>query len=188
MTTDWYREVLHRLPVGAHMLDVGIGTGAALARCAEQVRAKDLTVTGLDIDADYFERCVREVAKAGLVDRVTPLLASVYDHRGGPYEAVYFSASLMLLPDPVAAIEHVAAQLRPDGRIYATQTFQHRRSPLLERVKPLAKRVTTIEFGRVTYEDEFRRTFADAGMELLELHTMSRNRNNSFRLAVATPA
>ena len=57
MTTDWYREVLVRLPDGARLLDVGIGTGAALARCADVVRTKRLDVVGLDIDADYLERC-----------------------------------------------------------------------------------------------------------------------------------
>ena len=50
MTSDWYREVLDRLPDGARVLDVGIGTGAALARCADLVRAKRLQIVGLDID------------------------------------------------------------------------------------------------------------------------------------------
>jgi len=185
MTSDWYRQVLLRLPEGARVLDVGIGTGAAMARCADLVRSKDLTVVGLDIDADYVQRCHRELAKAGLSDRVEPLLASVYDHEGGPYDAVYFSASLMLLPDPVAAITHVAAQLAPAGRVFATQTFQRRRSRLMERAKPMIRHVTTIDFGRVTYEDDFRACMAAAGVELMELHTMSATRYLSHQLAVA---
>jgi SAM-dependent methyltransferase len=185
MTTDWYREVLGRLPAGARVLDVGIGTGAALAGCADLVRAKRLEVVGLDIDADYLERCGVEMARAGLSGQVTPVLSSVYDHRDGPYDAIYFSASLMLLPDPARAIAHVAEQLSPDGRLFSTQTFHHRRSPLLERAKPLIHRVTTIHFGRVTYEDEFRRAFADAGVDLVELITMSGTRWSSYRLAVA---
>ncbi len=185
MTTDWYREVLGRLPQGARVLDVGIGTGAAMARCADLVQAKELTVTGLDIDPDYVERCHREIARAGLAQRVEPRLASVYDHHGGPYDAVYFSASLMLLPDPAAAIAHVAAQLAPGGRLFATQTFQRRRSRLMERAKPMIRHVTTIDFGRVTYEDDFRTCMSDAGVDLMELHTMSATRFLSHRLAVA---
>lgn len=188
MTSDWYREVLARLPEGARVLDVGIGTGAAMARCADLVRAKDLTVVGIDIDADYVERCHRELARSGLSDRVSPLLASVYDHEGGPYDAVYFSASLMLLPDPAAAITHVAAQLAPGGRVFATQTFQRRRSRLMERAKPMIRHVTTIDFGRVTYEDDFRACLDAAGVELMELHTMSATRYLSHRLAVARAA
>lgn len=188
MTTSWYREVLNRVPDRSRMLDVGIGTGAALAGCAELVQAKDLRVTGLDIDPDYLQRCVRNLAGAGLTERVRSRLESVYDHVGGPYDAVYFSASLMLLPDPVAAIAHTAALLAPGGRIYATQTFQHRRSPVLEWAKPLVRHITTIEFGRVTYEDDFRRSFADAGVELEEMHTMRSTRRTSYRLAVGRPA
>jgi ubiquinone/menaquinone biosynthesis C-methylase UbiE len=185
MTSTWYRQVLARLPRGARMLDVGIGTGAALARCADVVRVKELSVVGLDIDPDYLACCRAALERAGLTGHVTPVLGSVYDHRGGPYDAVYFSASLMLLPDPAAAIAHVASLLAPDGRLYATQTFHHHRSPLLEWAKPLAQHVTTIHFGRVTYEHEFRKAFADAGVELEELTTMRSTRHSSYRLAVA---
>lgn len=187
MTASWYRQVLGRLPDSARLLDVGIGTGAALGRCADVVRAKRLSVVGLDIDRDYLARCRAELNRAGLAGHVTPVLGSVYDHRGGPYDAVYFSASLMLLPDPVAAISHVASLLAPGGRVFCTQTFQHRRSPLLERAKPLAQHLTTIQFGRVTYENEFRKAFADAGVELEELTTMRSTRRWSYRLAVARP-
>jgi len=188
MTTDWYREVLSRIPDGSRVLDVGIGTGAALAHSAATVVEKDLEVVGLDIDADYLGRCRKEVAKAGLAGRVTPLLASVYDHDDGPYDAVYFSASLMLLPDPVAAIAHVSRLLAPGGRLFATQTFHHKRSRLIEWGKPLLQHVTTIEFGRVTYEDEFRQAFSAAGAEIVELSVLDESRLHSYRLAVAVAA
>lgn len=187
LTTGWYRAVLERLPHGAAVLDVGIGTGTSLVRCAEQVRAKNLQFTGLDIDRDYLSRCVEEVTRADLDAHVTPVLESVYDHRGGPYDAAYFSASLMLLPDPVAALRHVTGLLAPGGRMYFTQTFHHARSPLRERFKPLLRHVVTIDFGRVTYEDEFRGVVADAGLELRELVTLGSTRTSSYRLAVATP-
>jgi SAM-dependent methyltransferase len=185
MTSDWYRAVLSRLPKGARVLDVGIGTGAALARSADLVRAKKLEIVGLDIDPDYLRRCRAELLRAGLAGQVEPVFSSVYDHRGGPYDAVYFSASLMLLPDPAAAIAHVAQLVAPDGRVFATQTFQHRRSPLLEWVKPMVRHLTTIQFGRVTYEEEFRRAFAEAGVDLVELVTLRGRRHYSYRLAVA---
>lgn len=187
MTSGWYREVFSRLSPGTRLLDVGIGTGAALVRCADLVRERELSIVGLDVDADYLVRCESELRRAGL-DRVEPVLQSVYDHRGGPYDAAYFSASLMLLPDPAEAIRHVASLLRPGAMLYATQTFQLRRSRLAERGKPLIRHLTTIEFGRVTYEDEFRACLADAGAELIELHTMRATRHLAYRLAVARPA
>lgn len=187
LTAGWYRAVFDRLPRGARILDVGIGTGHALARGADRIRDKDLRVTGLDIDRDYLARCVEEMRRAGLSGQVTPLLESVYDHRGGPYDAAYFSASLMLLPDPVAALRHVSGLLAPGGQLFFTQTFHHRRSPLREKVKPLIRHVTTIDFGTVTYEDDFRRVLAAAGLEVVELVTLGVTRASSYRLAVAVP-
>lgn len=186
MTSGWYREVLTRLPRGTRLLDVGIGTGAALVRCADLVRERQLSVVGIDVDADYLARCLRAVRDAGLT-AVSARLESVYDHRGGPYDAAYFSASLMLLPDPAAAVRRVASLLRPGGTLYATQTFQARRSRLAERAKPLIRYVTTVEFGRVTYEDDFRACLVDAGVELAELYTMAATRHFAYRLAVARP-
>jgi ubiquinone/menaquinone biosynthesis C-methylase UbiE len=188
LTTGWYRAVLDRLPYGAAVLDVGIGTGTSLVRCAEQVRAKNLQFTGLDIDRDYHARCVDEVARADLGAHVTPLLESVYDHHGGPYDAAYFSASLMLLPDPVAALRHVTSRLAPGGHLYLTQTFHHTRSPLREKLKPLLRHVVTIDFGRVTYEDEFRAVVVDAGLTLAEFVTLDTTRGSSYCLVVARPA
>lgn len=188
LTSGWYREVLARLPEGAWLLDVGIGTGGAVARSAKLVRAKDIRILGLDIDRDYLTRCEHVLIRTGLSKHVTPCLASVYDHCGGPYDGIYFSASLMLLPDPVNAIKHVASQLAPGGWIFFTQTFHHGRSPLIEKVKPMLHHVTTIHFGRVTYEDDFRQVLADAGLELVEFFTMGSTRRASYRLAVARPA
>jgi SAM-dependent methyltransferase len=190
LTTSWYGAVLQRLPAGSCLLDVGIGTGGALLAHADRLRGQDLRVTGVDIDADYVARCAHEVERHGVADRVDVRLESVYDHCGGPYDAAYFSGSFMLLPDPPAAVRHVATLLVPGGRMYFTQTFEHRRSPVLEMVKPLLRRITTVDFGRVTYEAEFRRALAQAGAECEEQVVLHGGRRRSALLVVvrARPA
>lgn len=187
LTTSWYAAVLDRVPDGSRILDVGIGTGGALVANGHTLRHKDLHVTGIDIDRDYIERCRRLVAEHRLEDRVLARLESVYDHRSGPYEAVYFSASFMLLPDPRRALDHVGAMLTPDGRLYFTQTFENERSALIERVKPMLRTLTTIDFGRVTYEDDFRAELDAARIELLEMSRLGGTRSRSYHIAVARP-
>jgi len=188
LTTRWYQQVLGRLPEGAHLLDVGIGTGGALAKNASLLDERDLRVTGVDIDPDYVKKAQRRMSDAGLSSRVDVRLESIYDHRGGPYDAVYFSASFMLLPEPAAALEHVSELLAEGGRIYFTQTFQDRPSRVMERVKPMLKRATTIDFGRVTYEADFRQVVAKGGVALEELSVMGRRGPRSYRLAVGVPS
>lgn len=187
MTATWYEAVLERLSPGCRLLDVGIGTGSALLTHSERIRADDLHVTGIDIDAAYVAQCRQTVEDRGMSDRIETKLESVYDHRGGPYDAVYFSASFMLLPDPPAALRHVQDQLSPGGRIYFTQTFEHARSRMLETVKPLLRWVTTIDFGRVTYESEFDAALATAGVEVVERQTLHAGRRRSAVMTVARP-
>nr|MBS0021882.1 class I SAM-dependent methyltransferase [Gammaproteobacteria bacterium] len=185
LTPRWYREVLARLPVGAHILDVGIGTGGAIARNVDLIRAKDLHILGLDVDADYLKQCNKAIYNAGLAERVVTRLESIYEHQGGPYDAVYFSASFPLLPDPVRALQHASTLMVPGNPIFFTQTFHHKKSKLLEKLKPMLHRFTTMHFGRVTYEEDFRRVLDEAGLELDELATMGRHtQHSSFRLAV----
>lgn len=190
LTSRWYRAVLERLPQGARLLDIGVGTAGALCRNADLVRNRELSVLGIDIDADYVSKAERAVRKAALAERVEIRLQSVYDCTDGPFDAAYFSASFMLLPDPAAALSQILGQLTPDGRVYFTQTFQERPSPLMERAKPLLKKLTTIDFGTVTYEADFRETTARGGLELLELVELGRTGSRSYRMAIgrrATP-
>jgi len=187
LTIDWYRAVLERLPRHAVVLDVGIGTGSAMVANAELIRSKQLQILGLDIDLDYINRCRRAIAKAGLQEYMQVRWESVYDHSGGPYDAIYFSGSFMLLPDPVGALRHVLPQLTPEGRVYFTQTFHEQHSPLAEKIKPLLHKVTTIHFGQVTYLWDFSRVVAEAGAQITDMVLMKKMRNTSFRLIEVAP-
>lgn len=187
LTARWYREVLKRLPEHAELLDIGVGTAGALARNAELLWSRRLRVTGIDIDAEYITRARQRIHEAGLDGAVRVALESVYDHCGGPYDVAYFSASFMLLDRPEEALRHVASLLKPDGLILFTQTFNDRRSRLVEIAKPLLVKLTTVEFGRVTYEDEFLRCLNAGGLTLKELVVMNASAGHSFRLAVAAP-
>lgn len=188
MTAAWYRAVLERLPQGCRLLDVGIGTGAALLANAPLLVAREVTVTGVDIDAAYLARCRHAVARRGLAERIRVRCEPIEGHRGGPYDAVYFSGSFMLLGDPAAVLRHVSGLLAPGGRLYFTQTFEHERAPLLERAKPLLRRLTTVDFGRVTYEAAFRETLAAAAVAIETVERLSAGRRRSARLVVARQA
>ena len=187
LTARWYAAVLEQLPAGAHVLDVGVGTAGALLANAGQLRERDLRVTGVDIDGDYIERARRRVAASAVADRVTLRHESVYDHHGGPYDAVYFSASFMLLPEPERALRHGCKLLRPGGRLVFTQTIQRRRAPWLERLKPMLRRLTSIDFGRVTYEEPFRAQLRAAGLELERFETLAEHGGRASCLVLARP-
>jgi hypothetical protein len=80
--------------------------------------------------------------ESGLSERLQCIHASVYDDNLGQqlakidassksndcrdFDAVYFSGSISLMPDPVAALHATAKLLKAGGKIYVTQTFQRR--------------------------------------------------------------
>jgi 2-polyprenyl-3-methyl-5-hydroxy-6-metoxy-1,4-benzoquinol methylase len=187
LTSRWYAEVLRRVPESAALLDVGIGTAGALLANADVVKRKGLRVTGIDIDADYVDRARQRLRNSTLTDSAEVRFESVSDHQGGPYDAVYFSGSFMLLPEPEQALRHCGALLNPGGRIFFTQTFQKQPARWMEVLKPLLKRVTSIDFGRVTYEDNFRAQIRAAGLELEEFTTLAHHGSRASCIAVARP-
>jgi len=176
LTSHWYAEVLERVPEGAALLDVGIGTAGALLSNADLVRQKDLRVTGIDIDAEYAETARRRLGDSLLREHVSVRLESVYDHQGGPYDAICFSGSLMLLPEPEAALRHCRGLLGPDGRIYLTLTIEMHPSRWMELIKPRLKWLTSIDFGVVTYEERLRGQLTAAGLELEEFTILAHQR------------
>ncbi|KAH9109471.1 hypothetical protein AeMF1_015443 [Aphanomyces euteiches] len=192
MTTEWYREVLDLLPANSRMLDVGIGTGMALILNKAILDKKSIAVDGVDYDKDYIIDCKRNVAEHKMETSVQVVHASIYEYTSEPvYDAIYFSGSLMIMPDPVKALSHTASLLRPRGRIYVTQTIQTQKSWLTEVTKPLLKFVTTIDFGHVTYEDALLRAIQDAGLDVVlnkPISGTSVHSVQSFRLLVLQKA
>lgn len=188
LTSQWYAEVLRRVPEGTALLDVGVGTAGALVANADLVRGKHLHITGIDIDRGYVKRARRRLRKSPLADHAEVLLESVYDHQNGSYGAVYFSASFMLLPEPEAALRHCRALLSPGGRIFFTQTIEKKETRWMEVLKPKLKRLTSVDFGRVTYEDDFKAQLHAAGLVLEEFTSLADYGSRVACLAVARPA
>lgn len=123
----------------------------------------------------------------GLHNYITVCHKSILDYSGGPYDAIYFSASLMILPNPVDALNHVKNMLTENGRIFVTQTIETNRSFIVELVKPLLKYILTIDFGNVTYEDGLLAAFKEANLRVQinkPISGTSISDTRSFRLFV----
>lgn len=184
MTSTWYRAVLSRLGDGERLLDVGIGTGTALLRNKEAVLAKGLRVVGIDYDAGYIAAAGKNAQRDGVPESVLRVACkSIFDKdlgdvleaalggqasapsspgKAGLFDAAYFSGSWTLMPNPVLALRIAASFVKDDGKVYVTQTFQRRPTPLMGVVKPMLKYVTTIDFGPLHYERHLDAYIAEA--------------------------
>jgi alpha-N-acetylglucosaminidase len=61
----------------------------------------------------------------------------------------------MLFSDQELVLDRVRSWLKPGGKILFFQTMFQNRSLFMEFIKPKLKYVTTVDFGRVTYDDGF---------------------------------
>ena len=173
LTVRFYKEVLMRLDDNAILLDVGIGTGTALLKNKELILKKGIKVIGVDYDEDYVNKCDENIKDYNLQNNVTVFHKSIYDYNTSlntKFDAIYFSSSLMIMPDPVKALTHCISMFKykNQGKVYVTQTFEEKKNILLEFVKPLLKFIITIDFGNITYFNDFMDTMNRAGLKVIE--------------------
>ena len=130
--------------------------------------------------------------KAGLAKSVQVVHKSVYDlnkETDGVFDAVYFSGSFSLLPDPIEAMNVIKPLTK--SKIYVTQTYQRRNAPLLGYIKPLLRYLTTIDFGRLTFESEALELFSKrvpekCNLKFVQHEVIAGSVDNSLQAAYLT--
>lgn len=167
--------------------------GAYVAAAAAAIAQAGMTDVIAVVHASIYDYDPSTAVVAVAPDRQT---SATVGERGQPaeagppplgiaaYDAAYFSGSFMILPDQGRALAKVAALLRPpvadgdgsDGsgcRLYWTQTFEadHRAAvggSWVEWLKPHMAALTSVDFGKVTFADEFRAVLAAGGVAIEE--------------------
>ena len=176
MTSKWYRTVLEDISEDSKVLDIGIGPGSALVANSTILKDKNISVIGVDYDEVYVNYAKSLINKENLQNRIKVKCASVYDVEAlklGQFEAVYFSGSFSLLPDPIKALETVNNLLVKNGIIYITQTYQKKSVFGMKFLKPLLRYITTIDFGQLVYEYELENLLKNSNFKVLENKTMA---------------
>ena len=191
LSSHWYIAVLNRLSTGAKLLDVGVGTGSSLIANAGLLKEKDIHVHGVDINQAYLKFCQKKIDRNQLNDYISIQEISFYDVPvTTKYDAVYFSASFMLLPDQNAALEVAKKILNENGMICFTQTFSKEKSVFWEIIKPILWVFTSVHFGKVTYEKDFIELMTQHDLEIVQnelLSTQGLRKQREMKLMIAKP-
>jgi ubiquinone/menaquinone biosynthesis C-methylase UbiE len=188
-----YGNCLDYFPTGSRILDVGIGNGFMIEQFHPLIRAKEIHITGIDIDAGYLKHCQSLIDKYGLEDYMDLCLGSVESFDFGTercFDYVLFSMSFMLLGDQLAVLRRVRDWLKPGGEIVFVQAMFKRRSRLADLLKPRLKYLTTVDFGRATYEAEFFALLRDSDLSVQDDRLLVREplRSECRMIVAAWPA
>jgi ubiquinone/menaquinone biosynthesis C-methylase UbiE len=191
VTERCYQNCLEYVRPHSALLDVGIGNGGVIRTQHRVIREKDLRIVGIDIDADYLARCQRLIREHGLEDQVRTVHAPIEEYCPDPgvrFRYVIFTMSFMLLPDQQLALERLRPWLLPEGEVIFVQTMFQRRSRLVDYWKPKLRYLTTVDFGKALYEDEFFPLLQEARLTVTEDRILKRECfGGQYRMVVARP-
>ncbi len=108
------------LAPGERVLDVACGTGVLSLAAARAVGARG-SVLGIDISQKMVEAAASTAAALGYAHcRFERCGAEDLPDAGPDFDAGLCGLGLMYVPDPEAAIRHMAARLAPGGRLIAS--------------------------------------------------------------------
>lgn len=157
--TDFcYGNCLQYFPPDSRILDVGIGNGIMIQSYHELIKAKNLNIIGIDINKTYLDHCSTLINRWRLDDNIRLFQKPVecFEPPEKEYfDFILFSMSFMLFEDQELVLDRIRGWLRPGGKILFFQTMFPRRSPFIEFIKPKLKYLTTVDFGRITYDGDF---------------------------------
>ena len=123
LLTEWFPAVpglVESLDAGIHVLDVGCGLGVPTILLAEAF--PNSTFVGVDYHDESIRQAKAAAVEAGVTDRVE-FHASDATSYEGTYDLVLFFDALHDLGDPVGALTHARASLRPQGQVVAVEPF-----------------------------------------------------------------
>ena len=186
-----YQNCLEYFPPGSRILDVGIGNGIMIRQYHHLIKSKKLDITGTDINRQYLKHCRNLIRQWGLSDQIRVQYSAVESYeppQNQYFDYILFSMSFMLFRDQQLVLERIKPWLRPEGKVVFFQTMFKRRSPLLDFIKPRLKYVTTIDFGRVTYESEFFGLLDEKDLSITEDRMLKKEWfKGEYRLIISDP-
>ena len=158
VTNLCYQNCLGYLTPNSTVLDVGIGNGLMLKRHHDLIKHKRLNIIGIDINRAYLDYCNVFIKTYRLEDHIKTYNQPIESYEPPAksfFDYILFSMSFMLFEDQPLVLDRVRDWLKPHGQIIFFQTMLRERLRWMEFLKPKLKYLTTIDFGRVTYEQDF---------------------------------
>jgi len=186
-----YQNCLEYFPPGSRILDVGIGNGIMIGQYHRLIRSKGLDIVGIDINRQYLKHCRNLIKRWGLSSNIRVQHSAVESYvppRDQYFDYILFSMSFMLFRDQQLVLERIKPWLKHEGKVVFFQTMFKIRSPLLDFIKPRLKYVTTIDFGRVTYEQDFFDLLKRKEISVTEDRTLKKEWfKGEYRLIISDP-
>ncbi len=186
-----YENCLGFFPRNSTVLDVGIGNGIMLEHYHSLIKSKELKIVGIDINKSYLNHCDHLIRNFGLDSYVEIYHESIESYEPSQresFDCILFSMSFMLFNNQQLVLDRIKKWLKPTGKIVFFQTMFSEKSRLIEFIKPKLKYLTTIDFGRVTYEKDFFNLLNEKRMSIIEDRRLKKEWfRGEYRMIITSP-
>ncbi|KAI4218519.1 MAG: hypothetical protein L6R36_008910 [Xanthoria steineri] len=168
------KEYIHRanLKPGDSVLDLACGTGLVTILAKQHVGPPG-RVIGIDISPGMLAVARKKTSELGL--KIEYLEHDITDLDAlplGEFDIVTCASALLLLQEPLRAIEQWAALLVPNGRLLVDVMIERNvmAPAIFTKIGPLAGRSLGWSGAWVESEDSLRQLFTDAGLTVEEVY------------------
>jgi 2-polyprenyl-3-methyl-5-hydroxy-6-metoxy-1,4-benzoquinol methylase len=124
LTTQWLpalQDASATLAQGGRIADVGCGFGHSTALMGHAF--PQATVIGFDAHQPSIDAARKQVADAGIAERVDFEVATAHDFPGQDYDLITYFDCLHDMGDPVGALKHARQALTKDGTVMLVEPF-----------------------------------------------------------------
>lgn len=185
-----YENCLNHFPRDAFVLDVGIGNGTMIQDFHPLIRDKRLKIIGIDVNRHYLSQCGELIRKYRMENNIHIYHEAVEAFRPPTrcFDFILFSMSFMLFDDQQAVLKRVLKWLKPGGKLVFFQTVFLNHSPILDFLKPKLIYLTTVDFGTVVYEDQFKAFLQENNLSVVKDKMIKKEWfKGEYRMIVASP-
>ncbi|RJQ77915.1 MAG: class I SAM-dependent methyltransferase [Desulfobacteraceae bacterium] len=187
-----YDNCLNYFPPQSVVLDVGIGNCTMIQDFHPLISDKKLQIHGIDINRHYLSQCGDMIHRFHLENQIHIYHEAVEQFRPPArcaYDFILFSMSFMLFQNQQAVLNRVLKWLKPGGRLVFFQTMFLNHSRFLDFLKPKLVYLTTVNFGTVVYEDQFKDFLRQNELRVIEDKMIKKEwYRGEYRMIVASPS
>lgn len=169
-TEKLYRVFLEGCVDGATILDIGVGDGASLCKCADVIKKANLHIVGIDICRDSLSDCIKNIAEYGLEEHVVVGTSDELLHTDTPkFDYAFLSNSYSVIGD-IQNVINVALSMTKDSQCTIALALYERPSRALSFIKRNLHRILGFHCGRYI-------THTSLATELMQMDTFIVDKN-----------
>ncbi len=163
-TPNLFYYSIKKIEPNSRVLDFGCGNGICYSNqlVKDIIIKNNIKIQGIDIDKVYINKCLQRIKRENLDSNVNIHIQDVFTFKledKDKFDYIILSESAPLLNEKLLKniVQHMLKYLlKKNGKIIFINNLTENYTPTMEKLKPLLKYISMIDFGRILTKKEFK--------------------------------